>query len=387
MIGCTYYPAQGATYFFEMAQALARLGMDVQCVALARPGEALQETAEGVRVMRIALRPGWAISPLWRMRFFVAAMRRVRAHGPDIVHVYSSLGAFVLPLLMRSGRAKWVHEMQSGAVVSGFRLGRWLENTARRFQCRFFDVNLTVTEGLRGKLFGRRPLPNVHVLPAGVNVRRFQRGDGGRIRQALGLHPTDVAFLYAGALHPARELGILVEAFARVMAETSQTWLLLVGDGPDRRRLISLAERLGVHSRVIIPGYVLYLDLPDYFAAAQVGLSHVPVHRGFGDQPPMKVMEFMASGLPTVGTDNESHRTLIRHGVTGLLVEPAPDAFARGMLALAQSEELRRRLGEYARRAAEDYDWTVIARDRLLPIYRSILHSSARERAALPGGL
>jgi glycosyltransferase involved in cell wall biosynthesis len=80
---------------------------------------------------------------------------------------------------------------------------------------------------------------------------------------------------------------------------------------------------------------------------------------------PLSVLEAMACGLPVVGFDVPGMNDVIVNGENGLLV-PArdPKALANAVLALLNDEDLRRELGQKARKlVVEKYNWdTVISK-------------------------
>ena len=69
------------------------------------------------------------------------------------------------------------------------------------------------------------------------------------------------------------------------------------------------------------------------------------------------ILEAQASGLPVVAVGEGGPGELIEDGRTGLLRSADPEALAHGLLELAGAPELRRRIGEEARRAAGERTW------------------------------
>ena len=155
----TGYPDQGATYFYEMARSLAHLGLPVHAIAVQRQGEPQEEIKDGVSVVRIPslLTTHWASPARWarKLTFLLRAACRISREEYDIVHVYSTIGVFILPLLV-GRRCKWVHEIQTGAVSSRWSLARWVQDRLRAWQGRAFDANLAVTRVLGQRLFRGR---------------------------------------------------------------------------------------------------------------------------------------------------------------------------------------------------------------------------------------
>jgi glycosyltransferase involved in cell wall biosynthesis len=374
LVSFSGYPDQGATFFYEMARSLGRLGLDVDALAVRRGDEALDEASDGVHVIRVPVPLGatWASPSRWvrKLQFFCVVAARIRGTPYDIVHVYSTLGAFALPLLA-GRRPKWVHELQTGAVSSRSRLSRWAQNRVRAWQGALFDANLAVTAVLGQRLFrGRR---HIDVVPAGVNLEAFTPGCEPGLRSEMGVGQDAVVFVHAGVLEEARATDVPVRALARALVTNERLWLLMPGRGSQLAALRRLAHELGVAERVWLPGYLPYGEMPRVFRAADAGLSYLPAVDYYEGQPPMKVMEYLAAGLPVLASDVASHRMLVVHGDNGLLAAPDEASYSELLLKFAGSSALRQRLATRARASVTHLSWDRIASDRLLPIYRRLL--------------
>ena len=93
---------------------------------------------------------------------------------------------------------------------------------------------------------------------------------------------------------------------------------------------------------------------------------------------PVSLMSAMAAGLPCVVTDVASHRDVVIHGKTGFIVRDIDD-FDRHVRWLIDEPELRRRLGEAARRECRQRFAASVSVPRTTSLYR--LAGATRERA------
>src|SRR5205823_5835076 len=177
------------------------LGLPVHAIAVQRQGEPREEIKDGVNVVRIPalLTTNWASPSRWarKLTFLVRAAGRIRRERFDIVHVYSTIGAFILPLLV-GRRCQWVQEFQTGAVSSRWSLARWVQDRLRAWQGRAFDANLAVTRVLGQRLFGKSASETVDEVPAGVNLGLFRYGLPRDFRSELGIPSNAIVFVHAG---------------------------------------------------------------------------------------------------------------------------------------------------------------------------------------------
>jgi glycosyltransferase involved in cell wall biosynthesis len=176
---------------------------------------------------------------------------------------------------------------------------------------------------------GARPV----LVPHGVDLDRF------RPSRAPDGH--ELSLLAVGRLVPKKGFDVLLAAADKLSFPFR---LRIVGDGPERARLRS--------DRVELAGTVTHDELPALYASADVVVvPSVQDADGDRDGLPNVVLEAMACGRPVVASDVGA----IASARATLLVPPGdPDALAAALTNLAARPALRRRLGERARREAEE---------------------------------
>ncbi|MFM7225251.1 MAG: glycosyltransferase, partial [Actinomycetota bacterium] len=170
-------------------------------------------------------------------------------------------------------------------------------------------------------------------------------------RARLGL---DDAFVvgWVGSFRRFHALDLAVAAVAEVPGAA----LLLVGDGPERRRVEAEAAARGV--RTVTTGTVPHAELPDVLAAMDAAVVVAATGQTF-HYSPLKLAEYLAAGLPVVAPAIGEPGARIRDGEDGLLVAPGdPAALAAALRRLRDDPALRVRLGTRAREvAAESWSW------------------------------
>jgi len=136
-----------------------------------------------------------------------------------------------------------------------------------------------------------------------------------------------------------------------------------VGDGPVRPELESTAKVLGCEDRLHITGMVPIPDVPHWLSALDIAV----IPRAAPHASPMKLMEYMAMGLPIIAPELPSIRAAMPTDNLGF-VFPADDMNAMRNaveMALANPAEAKRR-GEAAREyVLKHLTWTAHAREVL----------------------
>lgn len=170
--------------------------------------------------------------------------------------------------------------------------------------------------------------------------------------------------LYVGTLQPRKNLGRVIEAFARVAGTPAGAGLQLVLAGGkgwlfEGMRLPELAERLGVAGRVLFPGYVADTDLPALLSGAR-GFVYPSLYEGFG----IPVLEAGACGVPVI-TSNTSSLPEVA-GDAALLVDPHDvEAIADAMYRVLTDDALRAELIRRGHENVKRFSWEKCARETL----------------------
>jgi glycosyltransferase involved in cell wall biosynthesis len=293
----------------------------------------------------------WLETDRWRSVAFGLG-RIVRRTQPDVIFWHPDVATFpvywVASVLSRStnrvvavyhGFERTLRESErptSGERLSGF--------VARRV-----SMSVAVSTGTALTVEERFGLPSgsVQVIRNPVDAQFIRSQASGTDPEELaGRHPV---VLVAARLSPEKDWDTLLCAFTTVAAITHAT-LCIVGEGPERERIIRLARDAGVADRVILtgnqPNPYKYMSCADVFVLS----SH---HEGFG----MVLLEAMACGVPVVATDCESGpREIITHGQNGLLVAPQdPVALADSILSVLRDADLAGQLRQGGLRRADEF--------------------------------
>ncbi|MEL7672198.1 MAG: glycosyltransferase family 4 protein [Chloroflexota bacterium] len=213
----------------------------------------------------------------------------------------------------------------------------------------------------------------ITVLAAPTNVGSFAPPVPperlGALRAALGIAPDAPVLLWVGFPSPAKNVDLLLEAFARVRQRYPAARLVMAGDFSQRPNFRQRAEA----QSVIFPGLVSYTDLPAYYQ-----LAEVYVHSSRYEGIARVLMEALAAGTPVASTAHLGADEVVRPGETGLLTDHTPDALAGAVIALLDDPARARAMGEAGQRdVLERFDYERQL-DRVVQTYRDTLHLAGR---------
>jgi glycosyltransferase involved in cell wall biosynthesis len=213
------------------------------------------------------------------------------------------------------------------------------------------------TEGLRGWAEGLVHNRSVYVIPNPITY--IDRTD----RPILNGTRSAKTVAAMGRLDPPKRFDHLIQAFAHCAARHPDWSLVIVGEGPERKRLEALSAHLRIGERVTLLG-----RLSDPFPVLRKADLFVLSSRYEGF--PNALMEAMACQLPVVSTDCPSGPgDIIRHGVDGILVPPDDvAALAGAMDRLMTDPQERRRFGAQAAEVVERF-----STDRIMKLWGDLL--------------
>ncbi|MFF2811092.1 glycosyltransferase [Streptomyces sp. NPDC058000] len=226
---------------------------------------------------------------------------------------------------------------------------------------RALDALVTTTEGTAARWRSRLPLPGVRVLavpavvPAPAAPATDADADAGTAAhpaadaQAAATAPDadPPTIVAAGRLIPGERFELLVEAFSAVCAKHPGWRLRIHGEGPERARLRSLIDGLGLAGRAELAGP----RSPDgaEFAGASIAASASDT-----EASGPALVEAMRRGVPVVGTGRPPGPTELIHAGGGGVLGPRDDgrALAGALLDLVGDPARRRALGAAALESA-----------------------------------
>lgn len=166
---------------------------------------------------------------------------------------------------------------------------------------------------------------------------------------------------FVGRLSEEKNLPALIQAVAELNLE-----LVLIGDGPDRQKLETLARDLSCQARFF--GRRAYREIPGILATCQL-FALPSLYEGH----PKALIEGMAAGLPVIGTTVPGIKEAIVHGETGWLAGTDAESLKTAIARIAGDAGLRHRLGTSARRKVEE----TLSLDHVLDLELAMLSAAA----------
>ena len=223
------------------------------------------------------------------------------------------------------------------------------------------DTVVVVSQPVK-KVLNRFAIPEVKikVISNGISLEHFKK-------KAPLPCPVEtrgkIVLLTVGHLVPRKGHGWFIE---KVLAKLPKNYIyLIVGEGPEKNKIIKSLKSLKLESRVFLLGRVSDAQLSSAYKQADIYVCpnvHIEGDfEGFG----IAAGEAAAMGLPVIASNIDGISAVIKNGENGRLIPPDEDKFLK-MLRSLQNKKLRSKMGEEARVfTRKNYSWQKTAKEYL----------------------
>ncbi len=357
------------------AGLLKELSNDYKVVAVSSPGLELGEVgiAEGVWTIGVPMERH--ISLLKDVRSLFRMIRVFRRLKPDMIHSMTPKAGLISMIAgWWTGVPVRIHTFTGLVWPTSTGLKRWVLKMTDRITCACATHVIPEGEGVKSDLISghitKKPL---RVLGYG-NVRGIDLNYYDRTPAVMAaadeIRETGIfTFVFVGRIVRDKGINELVEAFVRLNEKYPNARLLLVGRYEDSLDSISAAARAEIEKNDRIEAVGPQSDVRPYYAAADCFVF--PSYReGF----PNTVIEAGAMGLPSIVTDINGSREIIKDGVNGLII-PSKDTAAlyEAMEKMLTDDALRSELASQARGLIASRYEQGFVRQCLKDFYREVL--------------
>jgi glycosyltransferase involved in cell wall biosynthesis len=154
------------------------------------------------------------------------------------------------------------------------------------------------------------PVKDVEIIPLAFHPPAVKKAS----RKMLNLQDDVFYLITVGRLIKRKSIETMLQALGQI--KNNRIKLLIIGDGPEKGRLMDMAADLGLDQRVQFPGYVSGDDKFRYLAVSDLFIL-TSLHEGFG----IVFMEAMNAGLPIVATNHGGQVDLLKHNENALLID------------------------------------------------------------------
>lgn len=310
----------------------------------------------GAEAMALQDRPGRGTLPGigWQMltRDPQSYQRLLGNRRPALIHAHFGIdGVYALPLAKQLGvpLVTTFHGFDATLATGYFLCSPAWANYPlfRRRLARQGAVFLCVSSFIRDRVLAMGfPEERTHVHYIGIDL------ESTRVRDPDQETPM---ILHVGRQVAMKGTVYVIRAFARLAQQIPGVKLVIIGDGPLRKRMQSLAQSLGLAERIRFLGALPHQQVMTWMRkAAMLVLPSVRTRTGRNEGLGMVLLEAAATGVPMIGSRQGGIPEAVIDGETGLLVSERNDEeLAAAMNTLLNDPAMRLHMGQQARTLVE----------------------------------
>jgi len=357
----------------RLVDYLMRQGVTVRVYSPTVENPAFPATGDVVSIPAIPI-PGRSE---YRMPLAIppSVRRDLTEFNPNVVHVSS-------PDIVGHRAVTWARRRKIAAVASvhtrfdtylAYYHLQALEPLARDIMRRFYhrcEVVMAPAESTAVILRAQRMNRDIAIWTRGVDREQFnpERRDMGW-RRSAGIADDEMAVLFLGRIVMEKGLDVFADAIHAFAERGTRHRVLVIGEGPARPWF---EEQL--------PGAIFTGELTGDVLATAVASADLLLNPSITEAFGNVTLEAMACGLPVIAAEASGTTNIVRHNITGTLVDGSePAEFADALEAYALDPDLRRKHGEAALAIAKTMDWDSINAN-VIRVYLHAIHK--RERLA-----
>jgi glycosyltransferase involved in cell wall biosynthesis len=297
------------------------------------------------------------------------------SYKPQIIHTHLFEAEIIARATSYYDAVYVTHNHYNTKEFKGFNLStlfnkelftRFFERAFIIKQAKKAKGNLFIAIANDARVYFKQNLPsflskNVVLMLNAINYTVFSKA-------TLPIAPeNELRLINTGSFNSRKNQQFLVHVIYHLKKKGVDAKLLLLGDGPDRASINTLAASLNISDIVTTPGNVENVE--EYLAN-----SHLYLHSALWEPFGLVLVEAMAAGLPVIALDGIGNRDVNVEGKTGYLMpaNTTPEIFADKIILLASNSELYSQISSYARNFASGFDIETYTQ-RLIAEYKKLL--------------
>lgn len=341
-----YFCFGGAETMCEnLTYALQKLGHEVLVVSLHNEHTPISQRMEqaGVRIVYLDKKFGMDVS------MFGKLYQLMKQERPDVVHTHLHTIKYAVAAAKLAGIRKCVHTVHTVAQEEAEgRIQKIINHVCYKLH---WSTPVALNPRVRDTIAQHYNLPEdrIPIVYNGVDLTRCIPKENYEVTDALTL-------IHIGRFIDLKNHDGLLRAFRKFQMKYPNSRLHLLGDGELYEQTVALAKELELADSVRFFGS--QSDVYPYLHEADVFV--LPSHY---EGMPMTIIEAMGTGLPIVAANVGGIPDMVTDGETALLTAVEDDAVCAACVRLAEDPQLRRSLGEKARKESARFSSEFMAQE------------------------
>ena len=239
---------------------------------------------------------------------------------------------------------------------------------ARRFtvsQCAALDALVVPSNAMLSALQAYGVRCPMHIIPTGMEMERFEGGDGNRFRARHGIASERPVLVHVGRIAHEKNIDFLLRMLRKLVARVPEVLMIIAGEGPALAHCRARVESLHLAPNVLFVGYLAReSELLDCYRAGDVF-----VFASRTETQGLVLLEAMALGVPVVSTAHMGAADILRPQRGSVIAPDDEQEFANLVAGVLSDPHRRRQLAEEGKAYAATWSAAAMT-ERLVKLYR-----------------
>ena len=357
---------------FGISKELALMKHDVFIIRRGYRSEEI-ENVDGVRIVNVGtphLKDERFYQIASTMLFSLEAARKIKKLKPDILCLMDRHSGY-FPSKLKMPKIFIASTHDAFSFVEEYERNRGklnyiFFNIKRKMEESIMhrsDSTISLTKSIKDYLV-QRGITNTYIIPNAVYPRDYYESR------------EENYILFAGRLVEHKRIQYIIKAFSDMKDDITED-LVIIGSGPCEKPLKDLVISYDISDRVKFIPFLPSSKYREFLSKCKV-FVFPSLHEAFG----VVIIEAMASGKPVIASNIIGPKDIITHGYDGFLFETENvDELKKYLELLLEDKELRKKMGESARKTVEErYTFEKVA-DSYLKLYEKILSDKSKQQS------
>lgn len=313
----------------------------------------------------------------------IKVINLIKSWNLDVIHSHTEFGVGIFArIFAKQFNIPLVHtyhtmyEDYTHYITHGYfdKTSKKIVEYLTKFYCDKTASELIVPTNKAYKLFKEKYKfeKNIHIVPTGIEVDRFFKENVNikmvqDLRKKLGYTKKDIVLIFVGRIAKEKNIEFLLNSHKKIITKNSNIKLLIVGDGPDKKRFEELTIEMNIDKNVKFVGKIPWEGTEFYYNA-----SDIFVTASTTETQGLTIIEAMASGVAPVCINDDAFIGTITNNLNGYIFNNETE-YCNLILELADNKNMRLKTGDQARIQAEHLSSSQFASNVLLVYNHAIL--------------
>lgn len=375
----TYFPMINGvvTSTNNLYKELKAKGHEVKILTLSHRSE---EWSEGDIYYLKSVKAGIYPDARIKVPFYNKLVKEILDWKPDIVHSQTEFSTMIAAKhIAKKLNIPHIHTYHTlyedylKYILNGRVIKKGAAAMFTKLLLNSLDGVVAPTDKTREVLEGYGVNAYMHVVPTGIDLRKFQREILEEEKEELyrkhNLNKEDKIITYVGRIAEEKNISEIISLFPSVLQKVEDAKLLIVGGGPYIDELKQQMDNMKLEGKVIFAGMVKPEEVYKYYK-----LAHIFVTASTSETQGLTYLEALSTGCPIVCKYDKCIEGVVLQGINGYAYRTEAQ-FSDYISRILLNDSLRLSMSEAAQAKADEYSSSTFAANILETYNKTIEYS------------